>query len=61
VDQGRHVAGAKCGQFGGISEKSAASAKYLKNSRRRMLLVNDLLQNRLPPCPAEFIDQRFVI
>jgi len=32
-----------------MSEKSAASAKYLKNPRRRIVLVNDLLQIGFSP------------
>jgi hypothetical protein len=34
----------KIRKFSRISKKSAASAKDLKNPRRRILLVNDLLQ-----------------
>ncbi|HKC88254.1 MAG TPA: hypothetical protein VKG02_19870 [Blastocatellia bacterium] len=53
------ICAAKIWKFSGITEKSAASAKDLKNPRRRILLVNDLLQ--IGFSPAEFIDQRFVI
>jgi hypothetical protein len=37
------------GCHGSISEKSAASAKYLKNPRYRIVLVNDLLQIGFSP------------
>jgi hypothetical protein len=43
-------------KFGRISEKSAASAKYLKNPRRRIVLVNDLLQiDYFPAMPSSSI------
>jgi hypothetical protein len=38
------ICAAKIRIFSRISEKSAASAKYLKNPRRRIVLVNVLLQ-----------------
>src|SRR5262245_25720379 len=38
------ICAAKIQKFSRISEKPAASAKDLKNPRRRIVLVNDLLQ-----------------
>src|SRR5262245_22430482 len=38
------ICAAKIRKFSRISEKSWTSAKYLKNPRRRIVMVNDLLQ-----------------
>jgi len=43
------ICAAKIRKFSRISEKSAASAKYLKNPQRRIVLVNDLLQIGFSP------------
>jgi hypothetical protein len=43
------ICAAKIRKFSRISEKSAASAKYPKNPRRRIVLVNDLLQIGFSP------------
>jgi len=45
----REICAAKIREFGRRSEKSAASAKYLKNPRRRFVLVNHLLQIGFSP------------
>jgi hypothetical protein len=50
------ICAAKIRKFSRISEKSAASAKDLKNPRRRILLVNDLLQiDYFPALPSSSI------
>ena len=43
------ICAAKIRKFSRISEKSAASANDLKNPRRRIALVNDLLQIGFSP------------
>jgi hypothetical protein len=43
------ICATKIRKFSRISEKSAASAKYLKNPRYRIVLINDLLQIGFSP------------